>query len=550
MWPDTDYVDRGTVITALAVQPDGRIVATGAEFIFGGPASPPRPGTSPPSPTGIQHIGLGNVVLFRFLADGVLDTSLAGTGQVITRVPPQTGPGASTPPASTVAEVGSAGISVALAADGSIVVGGSSSQPFPEPLVVRYTPSGLVDPSFGRAGFLSLDRGGPLGFVNALAFADDGRLVIAGSSRPGFWNEPGNWRDVLVGRLIPGSNRGTVWAWGWNGVGQLGDGTTADRHVPTRIAGLTGIVAVSASPYHSLALKGDGTVWAWGWNILGQLGDGTTLDRSAPVQVAGLTGVVAIAAGGLHSLALRGDGTVWGWGYNGYGQLGDGTLTTRLTPAKAQMAGMTSISAGFLHSLAVREEGTGWAWGHNAFGQLGDGTVVNRGLPVALPAHYGNTAYTRVSAGWFHSTSLDVSDTTQRWGANFVGQVTGTAGPSLPTPGRYGVGGLVVSAGGYHIVTTAREGVIYAGGWGAHGQLGNRTPTYTVAGVPDTSIVSPGGVHTLAVNPARQILAWGWNHFGQLGTGTTVGGPVPGAVSLANPVMVGSGGYHSLAIQG
>jgi alpha-tubulin suppressor-like RCC1 family protein len=107
-------------------------------------------------------------------------------------------------------------------------------------------------------------------------------------------------------------------------------------------------LTVSAGSDHSLALKADGTVWAWGYNYYGQLGDGTTVSKSTPVQVSGLTGVTAIAAGGSHSLAVKGDGTVWTWGYNVYGQLGDGTNTQRETPVQVSgLTGATAIAAGY-----------------------------------------------------------------------------------------------------------------------------------------------------------------------------------------------------------
>src|SRR5262249_54323255 len=159
----------------------------------------------------------------------------------------------------------------------------------------------------------------------------DGRIVVAGATRTG-WNEPPNYWDLMVGRVIPGSSAGTVWTWGWNSAGQLGDGTTTDRHAPVQVPGVSGVGGVSAGAYHTLALRGDGTVWAWGYNAVGEVGDGTTVTRSRPVQVPGLTGMVAVSAGGLHSLALRGDGTVWAWGDNDFGQLGDGTVSTHLSP--------------------------------------------------------------------------------------------------------------------------------------------------------------------------------------------------------------------------
>ncbi len=126
---------------------------------------------------------------------------------------------------------------------------------------------------------------------------------------------------------------GTVWTWGRNANGQLGDGSWTNKNVPTRVAMLRDIVSVAAAVIpHSLAVRADGTVWAWGWNANGQLGDGTTTDQPTPVQVKDpsdpsgfLTDVIAVAAGERHSLALKANGTVWAWGYGANGQLGDGT---------------------------------------------------------------------------------------------------------------------------------------------------------------------------------------------------------------------------------
>ena len=113
---------------------------------------------------------------------------------------------------------------------------------------------------------------------------------------------------------LPLKADGTVWAWGKNGYGQLGDGTTTGHVVPARVAGLTGVVSIAGGALHSLALRSDGTVWAWGDNSVGELGDGTTTLRAAPVQVAGLTGVVEISTTYYHSVARKSDGTVWTWG--------------------------------------------------------------------------------------------------------------------------------------------------------------------------------------------------------------------------------------------
>lgn len=151
----------------------------------------------------------------------------------------------------------------------------------------------------------------------------------------------------------------TVWTWGGNGNGQLGDNTTTPKTVPTQLATLSDIVAVAAGASHTLALKSDGTVYAWGLNSNGQLGDHTTTQRLTPVA-ANVTGIVAIAAGEFHSVALASDGRVWVWGRNSSGQVGKGsTSTSEVTPyVVTSVTGFTAIGAGASHTLAVTSDGT------------------------------------------------------------------------------------------------------------------------------------------------------------------------------------------------
>jgi alpha-tubulin suppressor-like RCC1 family protein len=148
---------------------------------------------------------------------------------------------------------------------------------------------------------------------------------------------------------------GTVWAWGYNRFGQLGMGISgADIFNPVQVSGLSGIIAIAGGMNHSLALKSDGTVWAWGYNSTGQLGNGTTNDSYSPVQVTGLSSVTAIAGGYYHSLVLRSDGTVWGWGYNYQGQLGNGTYIKSSQPMQATSLSSVSRIASFgSNSLAI-----------------------------------------------------------------------------------------------------------------------------------------------------------------------------------------------------
>ena len=191
---------------------------------------------------------------------------------------------------------------------------------------------------------------------------------------------------------------GTVWAWGNNDFGQLGDGSSggdADKLTPVQVSGLSGVVEISAGWYHSLALKDDGTVWAWGYNEFGQLGDGTTDSSDTPVQIPDLDGVVELVAGGHHSLALMDGGTVRAWGWNDKGQLGDGSTIDRHSPVLVKGAGGTgqlaeilTISCDYRHSMALKDDGTVWAWGINDVGQLGDGSTTDRHAPVQVSVIY------------------------------------------------------------------------------------------------------------------------------------------------------------------
>jgi alpha-tubulin suppressor-like RCC1 family protein len=220
----------------------------------------------------------------------------------------------------------------------------------------------------------------------------------------------------------------TVWAWGSNSNKQLGTGLTGMppyKGYAEQVKGsggsgyLTDIVAIAAGDSHSLALEDDGTVWAWGGNGSGQVGNGNTTDQTYPVSV--LSGAIAIAAGGSHSLALKSDGTVWAWGLNDKGQLGDNTTTNRTSPVQViltpgmpntYLTSITAIAAGGAHSLALKSDDSVWAWGRNDEGQLGDGTTTSRSLPVQADGAGESATLLYVeglAAGAYHSLALQTT---------------------------------------------------------------------------------------------------------------------------------------------
>jgi alpha-tubulin suppressor-like RCC1 family protein len=183
---------------------------------------------------------------------------------------------------------------------------------------------------------------------------------------------------------------GSLWCWGDNNNGQLGDGTSATQTTPVVVYGMSsGVTGVSMGNSHACALKADGSVWCWGLNSTGQLGNGTTETTSVPVRAKVTVRVKAVAAGSLHTCALGDDGTVWCWGRNVYGALGYGTgacdsgacsssIPTRVSGLPSDMI---AVTAGYLSTCAIERDGATWCWGGDDAGQLGDGKRTNRSTP-------------------------------------------------------------------------------------------------------------------------------------------------------------------------
>lgn len=220
---------------------------------------------------------------------------------------------------------------------------------------------------------------------------------------------------------------GSVWCWGFNGSGQLGDGTWSDHRAPRPVMSLGERLraeSLAAGHFHTCARTDDGGVWCWGFNGAGQLGDGTRADRLAPVRVVGLPpGVMVerVAAGRHHTCALLEDGTAWCWGENASGQLGDGSTADRATPQRVRgVRDLVEVSLGDRHTCARRVEGAVFCWGANADGQLGDGTSEDRALPTALPTLRD---VAQIALGDRHSCARLGDGSVRCWGDNDRGAV-------------------------------------------------------------------------------------------------------------------------------
>ena len=438
---------------------------------------------------------------------------------------------------------------------------------------------------------------------------------------------------------------GTVWAWGLNGNGQLGNGTaTYDQARPVQVRGLHDVIALAAGSAHSLALQRDGTVWAWGLNGNGQLGNGTATEQGRPVQVRGLHGVSALAAGQVYSLALQRDGTVWAWGTNGnaeplFGTFGDvhdrpaqvhglqgvvalsagnhslalerdGMVWTwglipsadgepghyQPNPVRVRgLRGVISIAAGSQHNLALSVQppnappttppllptatetphpaptdtpvppaatepatplsGAPLAWGANSSGELGNGATTDRTSPAPVRTIHDVTALT---AGYRHTLALERDGTVWAWGANGSGQLgTGTTGEQH-TPVRVSslTDVIALTAGAFDSLALTRDGTVWAWGANGSGQLGlgdttTQSRPVPVPGLTGVIALAAGYQHSLALRKDGTVWAWGDNGLGALGLGTTTTvqtSPVqvPG---LRDVIALAANGYHSLALE-
>jgi hypothetical protein len=281
---------------------------------------------------------------------------------------------------------------------------------------------------------------------------------------------------------------GTIWTWGENALGQLGDGTYTTRAVPAAVPGVSSIVSAKAGGLHTLALQQDGSLLAWGDNSYGQLGTGDTVGSATPKPVIGLQDVRKIAAGYQRSVALKNDGTVWTWGYDHYA----GRDIFNSSPAAVpELSDAIDVAAGYEHTIAVKSDGTVWAWGSNYSNQIGNGNPWWKFQ--AIPAQVPNLSnIVKVASSYDHTLALTADGTVWAWGANSSGQLGDGTNQSRQAPVQVSALTNVIAIAASYSCSLAMksDGTIWAWGDGSVGTVPGadlHVPQLVALGLMDTN---------------------------------------------------------------
>ena len=328
----------------------------------------------------------------------------------------------------------------------------------------------------------------------ASSFSYTGTLPtgVSFNTTTGVFTGPSAWNfqiaSIATGALhtCAVTTSGGVKCWGYNAYGQMGDGTTTNRTTPVNVSGLTsGVASISAGTHHTCAVTTSGGAKCWGYNGTGQLGDGTTTNRTTPVNVSGLTsGVAAISAGSGHTCAVTTSGGAKCWGDNEISQLGDGTTTVRTTPVNVSglTSGVAAISTGADHTCAVTTSGGAKCWGNNGAGQLGDGTTTDRTTPVNVSGLTSGVASISTDTDTDHTCAVTTSGGAKCWGYNAYGQMGDGTFDYADRTTPVDVSGLTsgvasISTGALHTCAVTTSGGAKCWGYNQDGQLGDGTTT-------------------------------------------------------------------------
>lgn len=327
-----------------------------------------------------------------------------------------------------------------------------------------------------------------------------------------------------------------LWGCGANNYGALGDSTTVDKSSPVQTITMgTNWKQVASSNYyysgHTAAVTTDGTLWLWGYNSVGQLGNSTSTDRSSPVQTIALgTNWKQVSCGDLYTTAIKTDGTLWTWGNNFYGQLGNSMSTDRSSPVQTIALGTNwkQVSAGKYHVGAIKTDGTLWLWGDGYIGQLGNSITTNKSSPVQTIAL--GTNWKQVACGYTHTSAIKTDGTLWGWGYNLFGQLGDSTTNNTSSPVQtitLGTNWKQISVGNHHTASIKTDGTLWLWGYNPYGQLGDSTqinknsPVQTIALGTNWKQIACGYMGTGSIKTDGTLWLWGYDNYGQLGNSTT-----------------------------
>ena len=325
-------------------------------------------------------------------------------------------------------------------------------------------------------------------------------------------------------------------SWGYNALGQVGDGTTTDRNAPTEQPD-SAWLAVTAGGEHSCGIRPNRTAWCWGSNSHRQLGVPSVASSASPVPVVGgTTSWASISAGARHTCAIRTDATLWCWGRSTEGQLGNGVQGGSIhTPTQVPGSGWATVGAAYFHTCATRTDGSAWCWGENLYGQVGDGTDATY---RASPAQVAGTDWISVSGGSNHSCGLRTDGSAWCWGLGDDGFFGPQGWGYTTSPVQVAGSWAAFESGLRHVCGITADHGLSCWGNNQSGELGlgfvsGYNDPVTVPGqVPgdDWLAVSAGATTTCALRLDRTAWCWGENGSGALGDGTNDDSSSPVAV--------------------
>ena len=351
----------------------------------------------------------------------------------------------------------------------------------------------------------------------------------------------------------------TLFTWGHNGYGALGDNTATSKSNPVQtVAGGINWKQVSGH-FLKAAIKTDGTLWTWGKNSSGELGDNTITHRSSPVQtVAGGTNWKQVSAGYWASAAIKTDGTLWVWGVNIDGVLGDNTIVKKSSPVQTVAGGINwkQVVCGVRNTAAIKTDGTLWIWGSNPYGQSGDNTTISRSSPVQTIAF--GTNWKQVSCGIYHCAAIKTDGTLWNWGYNYFGQLGDNTITNRSSPVQtiaYGTNWKNLASGRMHTAATKTDGTLWAWGQNSYGSLGDNTTTHRSSPVQTIAYGTNWKnfncfYHTAAIKTDGTLWVWGRNNLGQLGDNTIANksSPIQTSAYGTNWKQVFAGYFHTAAV--